>query len=207
MFTEKISLVDSYILNWKFKSAETLFWSKIATDKQLLDLFINQISYFYKSSLNFWSSILHKDIGSENSFQISQYFIKISKFLLNEQSSSFNTDVVPLCATEAICNQLFILSETDPTVFLAVAFVPIDQIFKNKKMLDILSIANFPEIAEISWKKYFNVTNETKNYLNKLQNLTLRKNIDSKILNQTHLLLETADLLFEELLETSTNND
>ncbi|MBL0388748.1 hypothetical protein JJB07_19285 [Tumebacillus sp. ITR2] len=178
------------------------FWASVqagTVEAGLQQLFLEEWLYFHSRQLEFGSAILHVNIHEQVMFALSAHFVMVSS--LNLKAVESRRHEMPYPATEALSNLLLIMSETDPAAFLTASTLLAPYVFRADVLKSGLAQFDLSQEERDVLVKYTNILAATEDSVEKCLPYfaPVSANDRIRILNQVQLLLETADLIFQEL--------
>jgi pyrroloquinoline quinone (PQQ) biosynthesis protein C len=171
-----------------------------------LQAFVEELMQFHQRFIQFDSAVLHKPVHPEVMVALSNHFLSMTRFDLRELSTQ---ERLPLPALEALANLLLILVEIDPQAYLLAMTVLPETVWHVSDWQATLANSSFSADEQHTLQDYLaqlgSLSDVIKRVADRFGPLAAWER--SRILNNVYLVLETADLLHEEILSGYRKQD
>lgn len=183
------------------RAARRAFWhGRTAPERTALVRLLVQIRYLHERMVDALSAALHRVRPDEARHSLSVMLVRYARLLTARRRA--DTEFVPLPSTEALANQLFILAENDCAVFLALLELLYQTVFPVDTLHRLLRDGAIEPAGAIDAidEGFLQEASDLEDLRRCLALMEVPSAaIAARIKAQQFLVLETADLLYEEL--------
>ncbi len=187
------------IAGWPARSARRSFWEQQPPrDRAALERLLVQLRYLHERMVDGLSAALDRVRPDEARYSLSLVLVRHARTLLERDRAA--TEILPLPGVEALANQLFILATNDWSVFLALLDPLYRVVFPMDALRHVLAdgAAGPVDPADLSFIGAATSLDELHTCLSSMEPASPAASDRARA--QTFLLLEMADLVYEELV-------
>ncbi|MGZ0049314.1 hypothetical protein [Brevibacillus gelatini] len=185
-----------------WKTGYKTFWENVEKGRlpqQYFQSFVKELVHYHENFVAFGSSILHH-VNFDLMVLLSNYYMQMTRLNLRVLKSE-KEDLLHLPATEALCNMFLVQAETNPVSYLILHEVFVEYALPKKDWTIVLKGLQIDPEIEQSFVSFLDVLYNrrvTPEHINK--HVAVRSSDRIDVLNNTVIMLDTVDYLFDEIL-------
>lgn len=196
-FTYALADIDTMNNHFHWQKGYQEFWDQLSNgtlDDESFQLLMKDLSYFYSRYIEFFSSVLHRNLRSDVMFPLSANFVQALKINL-AKIPDIHLNILP--GMESICNHMLMTAETDYFSFFLSMYTLNQLIFEKEEFKKVIERHDNKELNKFlsQLPNSTKTLHQIKEYFYSLDKVDLQR-----VQNNNYTLCETIDFWFEEVL-------